>query len=37
MSKRGKIVVLLLIIIGGFLLRLAGLYWERRFITRQWG
>ena len=27
MSKRGKIVVLLLIITGGFFLRLAGLYW----------
>jgi 4-amino-4-deoxy-L-arabinose transferase-like glycosyltransferase len=31
MSKRGKIVVLLLIIIGGFLLRLAGLYWGEAF------
>jgi 4-amino-4-deoxy-L-arabinose transferase-like glycosyltransferase len=31
MSKRGKSVALLLIIIGGFFLRLAGLYWGQAF------
>ena len=31
MSKRGKIVVLLLIIVSGFFLRLAGLYWGQAF------
>src|ERR1017187_3108336 len=31
MSKRGKIAMLLLIIIGGFVLRLAGLYWGEAF------